>query len=148
MEGLKCFISGRSSGFFLQKRWCHIIIETNEGTPDIFSAMSAAFEAFALVSRLCNNTEPAVLSYTFYFRSNLWRLLFQETARTQRRTSCPQRKLSALKVRNVFVSFRINLIFFSKAVYVYLFLQVCQDWPHQAIVLVDQSSPALKNSNT
>lgn len=100
---------------FLQKRWCHIFIETNEGTPDILSAMSAAFEAFPLVSRLYKNIEPDVLSYTFYFRSNLWRLLFQETARTQRRTSCPQRKLSALKVRNVFLTFRIHLIFFFKS---------------------------------
>lgn len=125
MEGLKCFISGRSSGFFLQKRWCHIIVETNEGTPDIFSAMSAAFEAFALISRLCNNTEPAVLSYTFYFRSNLWRLLFQETARTQRRTSCPLRKLSALKVRNVFDSFRINLVFFFQKLYMFFYFYKC-----------------------
>lgn len=113
---------------------------------DIFSAMSAAFEAFALVSRLYNNIEPAVLSYTFYFRSNLWRLLFQETARTQRRTSCPQRKLSALKVRNVFVSFRINLIFLQK-LYMFIYFYKCAKID-PTIALVDESSPVLKNSNT
>lgn len=75
--------------------------------------------------------------------TNRWRLMFQETARTQRRTSCPQRKLLSLKVRNDFLSFRIN-----SCIYLFIFTSVPRLTPHQAIELVDGLIIVLKNPNT